>query len=40
LIKNAWWRTLYPELRPIKHNRWLFSLPSSDDMGERRLVPG
>jgi precorrin-6B methylase 2 len=25
VVKNAWWRKLYPELRPIEHNRWLFS---------------
>lgn len=24
VIKNAWWRTLLPELRPIAHNRWLW----------------
>jgi hypothetical protein len=23
IIRNAWWRTLIPELRPIEHNRWL-----------------
>jgi len=37
VIKNAWWRTLYPELRPIEHNRWLFGLPSSNRAGERGL---
>jgi precorrin-6B methylase 2 len=21
--RNAWWRVLYPEMRPIEHNRWL-----------------
>lgn len=23
IIKNAWWRVLLPERRPIPHNRWL-----------------
>jgi hypothetical protein len=23
IIRNAWWRVLIPELRPIAHNRWL-----------------
>jgi hypothetical protein len=23
IIRNAWWRGLVPELRPIEHNRWL-----------------
>jgi hypothetical protein len=23
IIKNAWWRKLIPELRPLAHNRWL-----------------
>jgi hypothetical protein len=23
IIRNAWWRVLIPELRPIPHNRWL-----------------
>lgn len=23
IIRNAWWRILVPELRPIQHNRWL-----------------
>ncbi|MCX7856944.1 MAG: FkbM family methyltransferase [Deltaproteobacteria bacterium] len=23
LIKNAWWRFILPEQRPIEHNRWL-----------------
>jgi hypothetical protein len=28
VVKNAWWRTLYPEHRqPIIHNRWLLALP-------------
>lgn len=22
IIQNAWWRALYPEMRPIAHNRW------------------
>ena len=38
VIKNAWWRTLYPELRPIEHNRWLFGLPSSNRAGERGVA--
>jgi len=24
---NAWWRNLYPETRPIEHNRWLIAEP-------------
>jgi predicted RNA methylase len=27
IIKKAWWRVLYPEHRPIGHNRWLLALP-------------
>ena len=23
IIRNAWWRAVIPELRPIAHNRWL-----------------
>ena len=23
IIRNAWWRVVIPELRPIEHNRWL-----------------
>ncbi len=23
IIRNAWWRVLIPELRPVKQNRWL-----------------
>jgi hypothetical protein len=30
LIRNTWWRMLYPEYRPIEHNRWLFSRARSD----------
>jgi len=26
IIKNAWWRTVIPDLRPTQHNRWLFAL--------------
>lgn len=30
LIDNAWWRrALYPELRPIAHNRWLLAYAGS-----------
>ena len=25
IIKNAWWRFLIPEQRPLEHNRWLFA---------------
>jgi hypothetical protein len=25
VIKNAWWRAILPELRPIEHNRWLWA---------------
>ncbi|HEV2439644.1 MAG TPA: FkbM family methyltransferase [bacterium] len=30
IVKNAWWRALYPEHRPIGHNRWLLGVPRSD----------
>ena len=23
VVRNAWWRVLVPEMRPIPHNRWL-----------------
>jgi hypothetical protein len=29
IIKNVWWRVLYPEWRPIKLNRWLLAVPRS-----------
>jgi len=25
IVKNAWWRILLPEKRPIEHNRWLWA---------------
>ena len=25
ILRNAWWRTLVPEERPIPHNRWLIA---------------
>ncbi len=25
IIKNAWWRIMIPEQRPLPHNRWLFA---------------
>jgi SAM-dependent methyltransferase len=25
IIKNAWWRSIIPEQRPIAHNRWFFA---------------
>jgi hypothetical protein len=25
VIKNAWWRLLIPEQRPIEHNRWFYA---------------
>jgi hypothetical protein len=25
IVKNAWWRIVVPELRPIAHNRWLWA---------------
>ena len=28
VVENAWWRTLYPEFRPIAHNRWLLARPA------------
>jgi hypothetical protein len=27
IIRNAWWRAIVPEQRPIAHNRWLVALP-------------
>ncbi len=28
IVKNAWWRALYPEHRmPVGHNRWLLAVP-------------
>ena len=27
VVRNAWWRTLWPELRPVGHNRWLLAVP-------------
>ncbi len=27
IVKNAWWRRLWPEHRPIGHNRWLLARP-------------
>ena len=23
IVRNAWWRAIVPELRPLEHNRWL-----------------
>jgi hypothetical protein len=28
IVKNAWWRTLLPEQRPLAHNRWLVAEPT------------
>ena len=28
MIKNAWWRFIIPEQRPIPHNRWLWAWKS------------
>lgn len=28
VIRNAWWRAILPELRPIDHNRWLWATRS------------
>ncbi len=28
VIKNAWWRAIVPEHRPIQHNRWLWATKS------------
>jgi len=25
IIKDAWWRVIVPEMRPIEHNRWLWA---------------
>ena len=37
LVKNAWWRVLYPEHRPIALNRWLLALP--DHRREPHIAP-
>jgi hypothetical protein len=29
IIKNAWWRSIIPEQRPISHNRWFFATRGS-----------
>jgi hypothetical protein len=29
LVRNAWWRLVYPELRPLALNRWLFAQPEA-----------
>jgi len=29
IIRNAWWRTFYPELRPVDHNRWILAVGAS-----------
>jgi Methyltransferase FkbM domain len=29
IIKNAWWRSIIPEQRPISHNRWFFATHGS-----------
>jgi methyltransferase FkbM-like protein len=28
VVRNAWWRTILPEQRPIDHNRWLWATRS------------
>jgi len=30
IVRNAWWRWLVPEQRPIPHNRWLIGFHTSD----------
>ncbi len=30
IIKNAWWRSIIPEHRPIGHNRWLWATKGSE----------
>lgn len=27
-VRNAWWRVIWPELRPIGHNRWITAGPA------------
>lgn len=27
IIRNAWWRTMYPEYRPLALNRWVLAVP-------------
>jgi len=43
IIKNAWWRAILPELRPIDHNRWIWAthiqgLPSAAFMESLRVT--
>ena len=28
IIRNAWWRSMLPERRPLDHNRWLWAEPT------------
>lgn len=30
IVRNAWWRVIIPEQRPIAHNRWLVALPRGE----------
>jgi hypothetical protein len=39
VIKNAWWRWLIPEHRPIGWNRWVLALPSTTNTS-RSALPG
>ena len=29
IVRNAWWRVIVPENRPVPHNRWLIARPSA-----------
>jgi Methyltransferase FkbM domain len=29
IVRNAWWRVIVPENRPVAHNRWLIAGPSA-----------
>jgi hypothetical protein len=29
IVRNAWWRAIVPENRPVPHNRWLIAGPAS-----------
>lgn len=35
VIRNAWWRRIVPEHRPIAHNRWLVAFRADDEFTSR-----
>jgi hypothetical protein len=40
VIKNAWWRVLLPERRPIPHNRWLAAWHDGFAADSKTRTPG